>query len=100
MTYYLRTLRMLSIFFTMGAATGAYGEYQYYHAPMVDLVKRGYCGNEDVTKQLWWSACRDSYIAMEIQQREAERDSETLAILNSMEGNQPKRSARAVKVKQ
>lgn len=100
MMYALRSLRTISIVFLMGTGTGAYLLYEYYAAPMLSLVKRGYCGNEDVTHSLWWSACRDSYIAMEIQQREAERDSETLTILNSMEGNQPKRSAKMTRVKQ
>jgi len=71
-----RTTKMLFWTFLSGAATGAYGAYDYAYKPLERaVIDRGYCGDRD--NVFGWPHmydCRDSAVAMELASRAIERD--------------------------
>ncbi len=87
MLEYLRHLRMLSLVFLAGGATGAYAAYGYEHQAtehLASLADRGYCAAKDVDHNRYWYACQDAAVALELQSRAIQHDEETAAILADM----------------
>ena len=102
MTHFLSSVRTVALFFLMGAATGAYGEWRYTHTISDDIqarmVEGGWCAQTDPRKVVYLFACRDAYYAQALQENDAQRAAEVTTILNSMEQTQPK--AKIVRAKQ
>ena len=65
--------RNYTIAFIIGTGVGAYGWNENYLKPQMNMVAKGYCGQLDPTRTLYWYSCRDSYIANELITRETSR---------------------------
>ena len=86
---FINTCRNYIIAFIIGTGVGAYGWNEHYLKPQMSMVAKGYCGQLDPTRTLYWYSCRDSYIANELLTRETSRaieiDEETGKILANMQ---------------
>ena len=92
-----RFIRTLSMFFLMGSATGAYGEWRYEHGQaerIQAIALRGYCAQRDPMGTPFWYNCQDAAIAAELTSRAIEHDDEIAKLISATE-HQPTNAKRS-----
>lgn len=87
----LRNALLLAIAF---AGAGWYGGYRNEQAELEhvwSLALRGFCAAKDPDRNRYWYSCQDAAVALDLQQRQAQRDADTSAILADMGKKRSKR---------
>lgn len=85
------TTKMALWILASGIAMGGYVVHAYEATPLAETAARGFCAQRDVRGTLFWFRCVDAAVALELQARDAQRDSDTSTILDQMRVNQPKK---------
>lgn len=90
----LNSLRNVTLIAIAAAGVGWYGGYRHEYAELEHvwgLALRGFCAAVDVDKNRHWYSCQDAAVALDLQQRQAQRDADTNAILADMGKKRGKR---------